>query len=112
MSSVAEFDFATDFSEGLAAVRMGDHYAYLDRSGKIALSLDAALDGVSPFSEQRAVVRAADLYGYIDQTGKIVVDPQFAGANLYAQGMAVARDVRDAWRESGITTPRDGRPPF
>ncbi len=25
---------------------------------------------------------------------------------------SVARDVRDAWRESGITTPPDGRPPF
>jgi hypothetical protein len=25
---------------------------------------------------------------------------------------SVARDVRDAWRESAVPTPRDGRPPF
>ncbi|NJL23476.1 MAG: WG repeat-containing protein [Leptolyngbyaceae cyanobacterium SM1_3_5] len=40
------------------------------------------------------MVRVSDLYGYIDQSGKIVVDPQYASANSYSQGLAVIRTGR------------------
>lgn len=57
-----EFDFANDFSEGLAAVNYGGNY----RNGIV--------DG--------------GIWGYVDRTGRIVIAPQFAEAGPFTGGLA------------------------
>lgn len=79
------------FSEGLAAVRIGDDntgkYGYIDKTGKmvIAPQFDWALE----FSEGLAKIVIANRDGYIDKTGKIVIVPQFANALRFHDGVAI-----------------------
>ena len=93
-TDILEYDFASDFSDGLAAVRIKGHYAFIDPKGSVVINVDPALDGVSPFVEDRSIVRATDLYGYLDRSGKIVVDPQYASASPYSEGLAAVRTGR------------------
>ena len=48
-----QFDEADSFSEGLAAVRVGAKYGYIDKQGKIVIK--PQLDCAGPFSEGLAV---------------------------------------------------------
>jgi len=76
-----QFNLAFDFSEGLAAVKIGDwetgKYGYIDKTGNIIINpqFDLALE----FTEGLAKVRVGDYktgkYGYIDKTGKYVWEP-------------------------------------
>ena len=69
-----QFDYAVGFSEGLAAVRIGDwetgKSGFINKEGKIVINLQ--FDGAGEFSEGLAVVGIGEKYGVIDKTGKIV----------------------------------------
>ncbi len=81
-----KFRRAQKFSEGLAAVLLEkngkSHWAYIDRTGKVAISLNANMIAL-PFSEGMAIVAVRkgkdfdSLMGYIDKTGEIVIPLQF-----------------------------------
>lgn len=61
------------FSEGLAAVKMGYKYGYIDTTGKLVVRME--YDKAEPFSEGVALVKIdeKDVYsGYIDQNGKFM----------------------------------------
>ena len=66
-----KFDFADSFSDGLAAVRIGDEesgkQSYIDSRGKIVIT--PQFDQISAFSDGLAAVRVGDdntgKYGYI-----------------------------------------------
>ena len=62
-----EFDLATDFSEGLAAIRVGDKWGYINKDGK--LKIDFLFDRAKPFCEGMAAVSINDKWGYIDKFG-------------------------------------------
>src|SRR5918999_477356 len=49
-----QFDGALPFTEGLAAVRLGDKWGFIDPSGKVVIPL--SYYGVSPFSDGLAAV--------------------------------------------------------
>lgn len=84
------FDKVTDFSEGLAAVLIGDKWGYIDRKGEIVIKPrwkhnDRYIAPANPFKEGAAVVveyanwaEDGDSYfcGYIDKTGEYIVKPQ------------------------------------
>ena len=57
-----QFDYADDFSEGLAAVRVGDRntgkWGYIDKKGKFVIN--PRFDWAFPFSEGLAVVRIGE----------------------------------------------------
>ena len=68
-----------DFSEGLAAVRAGMRWQYIDTTGKVAIpgAEDWAIEGPGPFKNGLAFVRT--MKGkclYIDKTGKVVYEGQ------------------------------------
>jgi WG repeat protein len=76
-----EVDFAAAFSEGLARVRIGSQYGFIDRQGRMAIGARfgdardflAGLAGVcigSPFEEPNNVRR-----GYIDKKGQYIWPP-------------------------------------
>jgi hypothetical protein len=61
---------ARDFAEGLAVVKIGKQYGYIDQTGKIIIQplFDIAFD----FSEGIASVGLGKKWRYIDKTGKFI----------------------------------------
>jgi hypothetical protein len=74
-----QFDYASAFSEGLAAVTIKEKTGYIDTAGK--LTIPAKFDAGFSFAEGLAVVIIAHEeakkpfweYGYIDNSGKMVI---------------------------------------
>ncbi|HUS44756.1 MAG TPA: WG repeat-containing protein [Phycisphaerae bacterium] len=98
-----QFDDAQPFSEGLAAVRVGDadsgRWGYVNMAGSMVIP--PRFTWACPFSEGRAAVTVGDLFegkqGYINRAGEMVVDPQFDTAGVFIGGRAkVYRQEQDA----------------
>jgi hypothetical protein len=91
----ARFDDAMPFSEGLAAVRVGDpdegKWGYIDTSGRFVI--EPRFAGASFFSEGLAAVTVDDFFdgkqGYIDRRGEIVIEPRFIMAWPFVDGVAL-----------------------
>ena len=81
------FDEAKDFSEGLAPVRKGDKWGYIDKSGRTVIG--PRFDDAWPFSSGRARVKQEGLYGYIDKRGEVVIPSRFEDAEDFSEGFAV-----------------------
>jgi hypothetical protein len=64
-----------NFSEGLAAVELGEKWGYIDVTGKMAIALQ--FDDARDFSHGFAAVQIGKKWGFIDKTGQIVIAPQF-----------------------------------
>lgn len=83
-----QFDYAGEFSEGLAFVNTTDNKRCLiDMAGNI-ISLPEQIDLAWPFHEGLAQFISEKKYGYIDKGGNIIVDPQFDFADPFSDGMA------------------------
>ena len=88
-----QFGWADSFSEGLAAVRIGDKrtgkWGYIDKTGKLVIN--PQFDKVGAFSEGLAWVIINGKYGYVDKTGKLVVNPQYDFGYDYSEGLAMVK---------------------
>jgi hypothetical protein len=87
-----QFDTASLFSEGFAAVKVGEKSYFIDQTGQPAFgSPDYAAAG--PFAEGLAPVAIKDAggtkYGFIDTTGTIVIQPQFDWVGRFSEGLAM-----------------------
>jgi hypothetical protein len=74
------------FSEGLAAVKSGDKWGFIDATGKLAIS--AGYEEAWDFSEGLAPVKIGGKWGYIDAKGAVAIKPQFDDANPMSDGFA------------------------
>src|SRR5207249_1477743 len=91
------------FHEGLAAVRLGDKWGYIDKQGMLVIS--PRFDRASMFAEGLAAVeidRTGDRsavcqtddascvgkWGYIDKRGTLVIAAQFDAAEGFREGLA------------------------
>jgi hypothetical protein len=97
----AKYDEAKKFSEGLAAVAVGEwrkapwgkalvritYWGYTNKDG--LLVIEAKFDNAFPFSEGMAAVEKNHKYGYINKAGEIVVKPQFEEAGSFNRGRAL-----------------------
>jgi hypothetical protein len=90
-----KFEYAGQFSEGLADVKVNGKPAYIDRTGKIVLDM-RNFDYVYPFSDGLARVIKGKKFGYIDKTGKVLIKPKFASANDFFDGRAIVT-FKDSW---------------
>jgi len=63
------------FSEGFAAVQVGQKYGYINKTG--AFAIPAQFDDVNGFRYGLSGVKVGGKWGYIDTTGKLVIAPQF-----------------------------------
>jgi uncharacterized OB-fold protein len=89
-----QFDGGNDFSDGVAAVLVGNpetigKWGYIDRTGKYVINpqFDEAGDfcgGIAPVK----IGRSDGKWGYIDKAGKYLIAPQFADAWPFSQGLA------------------------
>ena len=104
-----QFSSLGDFREGLAAIRVGGRiaqplddtstepvggrYVYIDKTGKTVIRFGDEVDSAANFSEGLACVGVKGKHdysymGYIDKTGKFVIEPRFAIADDFSDGLA------------------------
>lgn len=88
----ARFDFVSNFSEGLAYVRQGDRYGFVDEKGKVAISVE--YDDARSFSHGQAYVRKGKREFYVDRYGKEI--------NLYGSS---SESTQKIWLYTLIAAP-------
>ncbi len=80
------YDWAFDFSEGLALVKKNGKWGYIDKTGKVAIPF--TYNGASNFREGLALVGKNGKWGYIDKTGKVAIPFIYDDAGFFSKGMA------------------------
>lgn len=86
------FDRADDFSEGLAAVQLGQVFGYVDPTGSLVLTPRQERAGTlhRRFSDGLALVRQGRQHGFIDRDGQVAIPLRFVGADDFSEGYALA----------------------
>ena len=96
----SEFDWVGQFSEGLAAVRVGDlqtgKYGFIDESGAVVIPIiydgvRAEADVNKSFFEGAAAVLVGEKWGFIDRSGNEIVPPTYDMADFFSEGLAAVR---------------------
>jgi hypothetical protein len=94
--AAVDFDAARDFSEGLAAVKVGGKWGWIDTTGKLVIEARFEPSGDARFREGLVVVSDGGKLGYLDKNGGWAVAPAFSSASEFSDGLAAV--VRDgAW---------------
>ena len=87
---------ASRFSEGLAAVKGAQGWAYIDDAGQVAIV--GPYKQASSFSQGLAAVRVGDRWGYIDQSGHLALPALYLEAHSFApEGYAQVKLESGAW---------------
>src|SRR6476469_1651030 len=88
-----QFDSGAPFSDGLAAVRMGSAWGFIDHSGRVVIPAKFQVPGPMPleFAEGLAAVNQGPgtPIGFIDKNGNMVIAPQFEYALRFSNGLAL-----------------------
>lgn len=84
----AQYDWVSDFKEGLARVGLNDNEYFIDKEGNTVISLQQ-YESVSSFSEGLASVMINHKYGFIDKKGNLVIPIQFDMVGDFHEGLAV-----------------------
>jgi hypothetical protein len=107
--TVANLDEVAPFHEGLAAVRRGNQWGFINKSGELVIDFRSDLvwnqnpepdvTGVKAipyprFSDGRCPITATKeegipFYGFIDTSGKTVIEPDYLNITEFTNGMAV-----------------------
>ena len=89
-----QFENASQFSEGLAAVEIENMWRYIDRSGKFASQRRFSQAG--SFQNNIAIVRfAGNLDGLIDKNFKFICEPKHQIISPFSEGLASVGPVFD-----------------
>ena len=78
-----------DPASGLARVKSGEAWFYVDRTGKEVRVADAT--GLGDFSDGLAEVKRGELTGFIGPDGTWVIEPKFNGARAFKNGYAAVK---------------------
>ena len=93
--------FISPFHDGVAAVKKGNQWAFINADGTIVVDFRADListtsgDGTYPiFNSDRCLIKQVidgiPYYGYIDKTGAVSIKPQFLNATNFNTNSAIA----------------------
>jgi hypothetical protein len=113
-------DQITPFYEGLAAVRRGNTWGFIDDNGKLVIDFRADLFGNSKivvgnfgdsgisyprFRNGRCPIRVfksedpgIPFYGFIDKKGKTVIEPEFLNVSEFKDGIALGIYYKKTFR--------------
>ena len=86
---------ASDYSEGLAAVRTGSKFGYMDKAGKMVI--EPRFYGAKGFSEGLAPVFDLGRWAFINKQGEFFISPQFIDARRFSEGLAAVQTDKDKW---------------
>jgi len=83
-----EYEIFYNFSGGMARVRVGDYWGFIDTSFSIAIQ--PAYNNAKDFSEGIAAVKLGKVWGYIDKNGNWLIEPNYYfKANNFSEGFAI-----------------------
>jgi hypothetical protein len=82
------------FSDGLACVKQGDKWGYIDRKGNF--KIEPRFREATDFSDGLAAVKPDHLWGYIDKAGKVAIPVQYRDCAPFSEGLAAVK-VRGQW---------------
>lgn len=85
----ARYDEILPFREGLAAVKIGRLWGFIDKSDNLVIS--PKFDECKQFSCGLAAVRKGNKWAYIDHTGKEVIAYKYDEAGLMLAGVAIVK---------------------
>lgn len=85
-----QFEYAGDFESGMARVRLGGKYYFIDRKGQ---RITPRFEGAFDFSEELAAVEVGDKIGYVRRDGTFVLPPTHQGASGvdFSEGLVAVR---------------------
>jgi WG containing repeat len=98
-----QFNDACWFSEGLAEVKVGDKWGFINSVGEMVIPTQ--FDCTEKFSEGLASVRVGHQWGAIDPTGNLVIPLQFDLLCMFSEGLAIAYTggtVRKKWNDEQL----------
>ena len=87
---IGVFNKASNFSEGLAAVRINNDIGYINTSGNFVIEPKYYWAG--EFKQGLAVVNYNDSVGVIDKNGNEIIKPKFLNLNNFSEGLAVFKN--------------------
>lgn len=115
-----QFEYASKFYDGLATVRKGRKWFFIDEMGKEVVTMDSTIIGiieVGNFNEGLCPIRKTTVlnkkptrkYGYLNLEGQLAIPPVFDGAGMFQDDLAIVDSLNLAdyrpGQEGGI--PRD-----
>jgi hypothetical protein len=84
-----KYDEIQDFKDGLAKVRLGDKYGFIDENGIEITSIK--YDEIQNFYEGLASVRVGDKWGFIDESCKEAIPLKYDGVGSFSDGLCFVR---------------------
>ena len=100
-----QFYRAERFSDGLARVHLDrEHVAYINTSGQFVIGpehQDNCWVGDCDFVDGLAAKGTNGIWGYIDKSGAWAIEPQFARASAFSEGLASVASVLGNGRRYG-----------
>lgn len=99
-SSRLLFDEIGEFHEGLARVKQGNNYGFIDTLGKVVIPIQPLAFGLR-FYEGYCLVMIDGKYGYMDKFGKIVLPCKYTYAENFSCGRAVVSESTKRSEGSG-----------
>ena len=66
-----EFEYLSNFFEGLAVVKQNEKYGFIDKVGNIVFGFE--YDNAKPFKDGLAVVEKGDKVGYMQRNGELLI---------------------------------------
>lgn len=82
-----------DTKSGMALVKQGDSWKYIDKSGT---AMSIKLERYDDFHDGVAMARKDELIGFIDKSGNWVIEPRYDAARDFHNGYAAVRKG-DKW---------------
>lgn len=90
-----EFDDINSFSEGLAAVKVGNKWGFINADGE--LKIEPAYDFVGSFKNSLCDIKLNNRWGLIDNSGNEVVKPDFEDRLQVLDDYILVRDKDGKW---------------
>lgn len=86
------YDEIGEFHEGLAKVKFGDKYGFIDTLGKVVIELQSLILDERFYEGLCLVKQENGKYGYMDKNGKIVIPCRYTYAEHFSCGRAIVSE--------------------
>ena len=94
----AQYSWIESPREGVARAQIAESgkpiWCLVDAHGQLVARL-AGFSEVGPMAQGRARVKRDNKWGYVDAQGKLVIEPRYAGALSFSEGLAAVQEGPD-----------------